>query len=190
MKLFDIVDGNVVINAEELAIPAFKKIYDSDKSKTKDEAFKKISFIIFMYKWDSPYMSTIGEMERERIIKQELFNDEKWKPDVLVTEAIKRYKEFQHTFSLQFLENNMIGAKKLMDYYELVNWDDMDKNGKPVFSSRDLAANLEKAGAILRSLDMLKEKVRKEELESNKIRGGNEIGSYEDGHALKSFQYK
>ena len=126
-KLFDIQDGKVVLNATELAIPAFKKIYDSDRSKAKDEAFKKISYIIFMYKWDSPYMGTINISEREDILKKELFNNSKWEPDDLVKEAILRYKEFQHTFSLQFLENNMIGAVKLMDYYERINWDETDK---------------------------------------------------------------
>ena len=188
MKYFDIVDGKVVLNADELAIPAFKKIYESDKSKDKVDSFNKISYIVFMYKWDSPYASILDEETRNKIIKEELFGNENWEPDELTKTAIDRFRQFQDTFSLQFLEDNMLGASKLMQYYRMLDWNDIDKMGKPIYSSRDLASNLEKAGGILKSLHTLKEQVRREELELTKIRGGNEIGSYEDARSLRSLR--
>ena len=186
MKLWDIVDGKVTINAEELAIPIFKKIYDSDKTKDKQNAFNKISYIVFMYKWDSPYASFIDEIYRDKVIKKDIFHDENYELDDLTKQGIDRFKEFQHTFSLQFLEQNMLGAKKLMDFYRMINWDDTDKSGKLIHSSRDLAANLEKAGGILKSLESLKEQVRREELKTTKVKGGNEVNLYEDMHSLSS----
>jgi hypothetical protein len=187
--MFDIIDGKVVLDAEELAIPVFKQIYNSDKTKDKQIAFNKISYIIFMYKWNNnPYTSIIDEEVRSKVLKKELFDDENWKPDELVKQGIERYKQFINTFSLQFLEQNILGATKLMDYYSRVNWDEVDKSGKPIYSSRDLAANLEKAGGILRSLESLKDQVRKEELQMIRTRGNNEVHSYEDAHSMKAFQ--
>lgn len=185
--MFDIVDGKVVMNPEDLAIPVFKKIYDSDKSKEKETAFKKISYIIFTYKWNSPYAAYIDFDTREKMVKKDIFDEEDWEPDNLTKEAIERYKDFLNTFSLQFLDDNMLGAKKLMEFYKLVNWDEIDKTGKLKYSSRDLASNLKEAGNILKSLESLKLQVKKEELEINRVKGGNEINSYEDAHSLKQF---
>lgn len=185
-KIFDIVDGKVQINANELSIPVFKKIYDSDKDKEKINAFNKISYIMFVYKWDSPYASYIDFETREKIVKKDIFGDENWEPDTLTKEAIARFKDFQNTFSLQFLEQNMTGAKKLMSFYNLINWEDEDKSGKFKYSSRDLAANLKEAGNILKSLEALKEQVRREELETSSIRGGGEINIYEDPHSMNT----
>jgi hypothetical protein len=185
-KIFDIIDGKVQINAEELSIPVFKKIYDNDKSKEKLDAFNKISYVIFMYKWDSPYAAYIDTETRNRIIKKDIFGDENWEPDQVVKEAIKRYTDFLYTFSLRFLDQNMLGAKKLMEFYELVNWEEVDKTGKFKYSARDLASNLKEAGNILKSLESLKEQVRKEELETTNIRGGSEINLYEDPHSMST----
>jgi hypothetical protein len=139
-----------------------------------------------MYKWDSPYMSYIDEEVRDRIIKKDVFGKEDYKLDDQIIQAIQRYRDFQHTFSLQFLEQNVEGAKKLMNFYKRIDWDETDKSGKPIYSSRDLAANLEKAGGILKSLESLKEQVRREELETSRVKGGNIVDLYEDLTSFKN----
>lgn len=187
-NLFDIVDGKVVLNANELAIPVFKKLYDRDKTKDKVNSFNEISYIVFMYKWNSPYASYLDESTRDSIIKKDIFGDIKWEPDTLVKEAITRYKDFINTFSLQFLDTNILGARKLMDWYKMLDWNAVDKNGKPIYLSTNLSANLEKAGGILKSLEMLKEQVKREELESSKIRGGSSVNLYEDIHSMETLQ--
>lgn len=184
--MFDIVDGKVTINADDLAVPVFKKIYDADKSKDKTISFNQISYIVFMYKWNSPYASLIDEETRDRVVKKDIFGDESYQLDQIVIDAIPRYKQFIHTFSLQFLDQNMVGAKKLMQFYEMINWDEVDRTGKFKYSARDLAANLKEAGNILKSLESLKEQVRKEELEISNIRGGNQINMYEDAHSMNA----
>src|SRR5208283_1888257 len=127
MKLFDIQDGKVILNPNELSLPAFKKIYESDKTKDKTHAIAKISYIVFMYKWDSPYMSIIDEDKRDFILKDEIFEDSNYQLDNQTLDAIDKFKIFQHTFSLQFLEDNMLGASKLMEYYRLLDWSETDK---------------------------------------------------------------
>jgi len=184
--MFDIVDGKVKINADDLAIPVFKKIYDTDKSNDKTPSFNQISYIVFMYKWNSPYAALIDEEVRDRVIKKDIFGDENYQIENIVKEAIPRYKQFIHTMSLQFLERNMLGAQKLMQFYEMINWDEVDRTGKFKYSARDLAANLKEAGNILKSLESLKEQVRKEELETANVRGGNQINMYEEVHSMNA----
>lgn len=178
-KIFDIVEGNVVITAEALIIPAFELLWKNDKSKNKEVASKSIKYIVLMYKWDSPYASYIDDNTRHKKLATEMFGDEKWQPDTITKEAINMYKTFQNTFSLQFLEANMYGAKKLMEYYYFVNWEEEDKLGKPKYSNTALAANLEKAGGIIKSISTLIEQVKKEQLGPEKSKGGAEISYFE-----------
>lgn len=187
-NLFDIVDGKVVLNADELSIPVFKNIYDSDKTKDKQDALNKISYIIYMYKWNSPYMSYLDDNMRHSIICKDIFNNESWQPDALTKTGIDRFKDFQNTLSLQFLQSNVESIKKLMDFNNRVNWDDTDKSGRLMYSNKDLVANVKDAGNMLKSLHTLMEQVRKEELETSRIRGGNEINIYEDAHSMSSIQ--
>lgn len=178
-KIFDLVDGNVVITADALTIPAFELLWNNDKTKGKETATKLIKYIVLMYKWDSPYSSYIDEIQRHKKLAQEMFNDEKWQPNDITKNAIEMYKRFQDTFSLQFLEANMYGAKKLMEYYYFVNWEEEDKMGKPKYSNTALAANLEKAGGIIKSISTLIEQVKKEQMGPEKSRGGAEISYFE-----------
>ena len=52
MNLADIVGGQVVIHPDMLAIPPFKKLWDSFKDK--DLATKYLWYIVLKNKYDSP----------------------------------------------------------------------------------------------------------------------------------------
>jgi hypothetical protein len=49
-KLFDVVGGEVVLNADALALKPFNDLWVQDKSKNKVQATKEISYIVFMHK--------------------------------------------------------------------------------------------------------------------------------------------
>ena len=70
MKLFDIIGGKVVIHENALAIPAFKKIWESDKA-DKQHATAILSYIVFKNKWDSPYVLSIPYDQIESKLKEE-----------------------------------------------------------------------------------------------------------------------
>lgn len=67
MNLADIVGGQVVIHPDMLAIPPFKKLWDSFKDK--DLATKYLWYIVLKNKYDSPYVET---MERDQLIPMEI----------------------------------------------------------------------------------------------------------------------
>ena len=67
---------------------------------------------------------------------------------------------------------------KLEKYFEDIDLTIVDDHGKPIFSAKDLVANLSKVGDVVSGLHRLEELVKKEDQKSSKVRGGVEINKY------------
>ncbi len=93
MEPLDIKDNQVVFKPEVLTISYFKEIWDDDKSKTKDKAFKDLIYVYHMASKKSIY-SDFPEDKREEAILEEVINDVKWKASKEVKNAIKKFEEF------------------------------------------------------------------------------------------------
>lgn len=179
MQIFDIVEGKIVPNARSLAIPEFKKLWDRDKTKSKDNAYKDLSYVVFFcdMSLDNPYRN-YAEDDREKVLKRDFFGNQD-KIDKQIQEAIDKYKEMQETVSVRLLRSAKKAAEKLSQYFDNVDFNELDKYGKPIYSARDVSSNLKEIGNIVKSLSTLEDQVRKEQMTSSKIRGGGEIGDYE-----------
>ena len=168
-KIGDIVGGKVVLSADTLLIPCFKKIWESTEDKS--HAHNTISYIIFKHYYDSPYVS-LYEEDRERILRKELFEDG-WEPNDLVLWAEKMYVEFTDTLNLKLLRafrRKLEVISKFLD--EPMEHMDM-KLVKEILAS---AAMIDKT---VKAIDSLEKQVRREELESSTIRGGSQVGHFE-----------
>jgi hypothetical protein len=67
---------------------------------------------------------------------------------------------------------------KLANYFDSIDFNEVDSYGKPKYSAKDLSSNLKDVGQIVKSLSMLEKQVQTEILEKN-ARGQTEIGPYE-----------
>ncbi len=169
MRLFDIDKGRVVMNPTSLWIPELKTLWTRDKSKDKAKAYNEIAYIVFMYDHRSPYKD-YAEKDREEKIRKDCFPDNPdWQPDVAVSKAINRFKEFQETANSRLLSAAKIAADKLTDYFRSVD---------PT-AATEIVKNLKELGTVVKSLDMLEKQVQKEQLEANTIRGGQDVGFFE-----------
>ncbi|MHA1198101.1 MAG: hypothetical protein ACTSQF_01905 [Candidatus Heimdallarchaeaceae archaeon] len=179
MKLFDILDGKVVMNPQALAMPEFKTIWDRDDSEEKDQAYREISYVVYLCDESSnnPYRAYRIE-DRDKVLKQDFMGGSKWKADGDILKAVKKHKEATQTTNSRLLRSAKNASEKLSEYFDTVDFSELDKDGKPVFSSRELAANLKEVGGIVKSLGILEDLVKKEQSESI-VRGGGEIGFYE-----------
>ena len=65
--MFDIKGNKIVLDTDELAIPPFKDYYNNAKNKT--EALKDIEYIIWRYKWNTPY-EAYPEKERTQRMRK------------------------------------------------------------------------------------------------------------------------
>lgn len=179
MQIFDIDNNKVILNASSLVIPEFKKLWDRDKTKGKHKATKEISYIVFLCEESSsnPYRA-YKDFERESILRKD-FMGEGWQPDEDILRAIDKYRDLKQTTNSRLLRSAKRAADKLAEYFDQVDFSLLGKDGKPVYSSRDLSANLKEVAGIVKSLGILEDMVRKEQTESPNVRGGGDIGFYE-----------
>lgn len=178
-KIFDILNGEVIITAEGLAIPAFKSIWDADKSKSKGKATDEIRYVAFLCDhMKSPYKD-FPEYDKEKVIKKDIFGDENWQPDERVKSACEAYMAMHETSVTRLLRASKAAVDKLAVYLEGVDFDKLDSNGKP-YSARDVVFNLGNIGNLVKSLATLEEAARREQSETSKVQGGTEIGYFEN----------
>lgn len=180
MKAFDIQGDHVTFTAEFLAVPEFKAIWNRDKTKGKARAIKELSYVAFlcdntMY---NPYRGYSEEVRGEILIS-DFVGDKLWKPDELIKKAVDKLHKLLETTSSRLLKSSLIASDKLGSYFENIDFSLLDDNGKPVYSARDLASNLSAVGNIIKSLRVLEDQVKKEQLDDNITRGGFEIGDFE-----------
>lgn len=70
MNLVDIVGGKVVIHPDLYFIPAFKNLYNNDTSKDKKYQEDIITYIVLMWKYNSPYYDSMVVSTREKKLKE------------------------------------------------------------------------------------------------------------------------
>lgn len=168
-KIADIIGGKVVLSADTLLIPCFKRIWESTEDKA--YAHNQIAYIIFKHYHDSPYSSLYVE-DRERILRKELFTED-WEPNELVKWAEEMYLEFTDTLNLKLLRAFRRKLEVISKYLdEPMEYMDM-KLVKEILASASMIDKTVKA------IDSLEKQVRREELESSTVRGGSEIGHFE-----------
>jgi hypothetical protein len=181
MRAYDIEGGKVVLQPEFIAVPQNKVIWDRDKTKNKHKAYNELSYVVFLRDNTiyNPYRS-MAEDERERILKRDVLGKEDYVVDEKLQKAIDTFTKLKETTSSRLLKSAKIAADKLADYFEnKVNFDELDVNGKPMYSARDLASNLGAVGKIIESLKKLEDQVIKEQADGGLARGGLEIGDFE-----------
>lgn len=169
--MFDIKGNKIVLSADYLATPPFKDYYNGADDKQK--ALKEIEFIVWRYKWDTPY-NAYPELDRTKRVAVDIFGDENYQPSEEVKELIKRFNEFQETPSTRLLSASQAAAEGLIvalnSYSEQLS--DIDVAIKVTRILKDV-------GNIVKSLDIAMKQAKIEQLESGRVKGGGTIGLYE-----------
>lgn len=168
-NLFELKNNQVVIQPEAFPIPEFKILWDRDKSKGKDQAYKELCYVYYFTDFKSPYNS-YPEAEREKIIIKDFMRDEKWQPDSTILDAVLKYQKFQDSPSMRMLKASRAAQEKLTKYME---------TGECDVDVKELMTVLSNIGKSIESVDKVEEKVKKELSSNEKIRGGGNIKSRE-----------
>lgn len=144
---------------------------------------KEISYITFLFDLssDNPYRG-YTEFERDTVLKKDLFGSLDWEPDPIVKDAIDRFKKLMETTNTRVLLGAKKAAEELAKWFEQIDFSLLDNYGKPIYSARELSSNLKEVGNIVKSLGLLEEMVRREQIEKTTTRGGTDIGMYEIPH--------
>lgn len=170
-KIFDIVDGKLIIKPEALAIQPFSTIWESDKSKDKTEAYNKIKVIWFNTDLESPFYKNYPEETRLKVIALDVLKDKTYKPSKDVLDGISKYKELYTTPEMRLIEGAHIAVNRMEQYYRNVNFesDDIKKVNDSIIALPKLAQALKDARKIAES----------SEESGTKVRGNASLGMYE-----------
>jgi hypothetical protein len=156
MKVFELENNVVKVSPEVLTIKDFNNIWVSDKSKTKDEAFKAFAFIYHTCDYNSPY-ADLHIDEKESKVLEEVVQDKKFKitPEILSCQEI--YKSLIETP----LTRLVAASKRKID--DIVTFFDDTE----ILSSKDAketADIMKQIAAIATNLKGVEDLVKKEKL--------------------------
>ena len=106
IKMFDIVQGNVVINHNCLSIPEFKAIHDEY-----EDPIPAFNYLHFLFDIDSPYIN-MPDMEKEETLLIDFPGDYTLEDPVMIA-AIAKLEELYITPTYRYYLDNKILMEKL-----------------------------------------------------------------------------
>lgn len=100
MRLFKYEGYEVRVAPEALTLKPLKKIWERDKSKTKERALQELSFVYFYCDPRSDYQYIVDDENRLEAVKEGEGLPKSWKPDKDLEAAIELYRSFDTSAAL------------------------------------------------------------------------------------------
>lgn len=169
--MFDIIGSKIRINVDDLAIPPFKDYYNNAKNKS--QALKEIEYVIWLYKWNTPY-EAYPENERASKVAKDVLNVDSYEPNDDLKQLIVRFKELQETTGTRLLKASQRAAEGIIDTLNAYGSTEMD-----IDTAIKVSRVLKDVGSTVKSLDIAMKQAKAEQLETGRIKGGGTIGLYE-----------
>lgn len=178
--MFDIEGGRIKLSADSLAIPPFRHHYDASKDKAM--ALKEIEYVVWLCKWDTPYLAYAPE-ERPKKIGSDVFHNENYKPTKPVGVLIQRFKEFQDTPLIRLYESAEQGLEYLIELLNSLRAQAMHSKDLSLEEQLKIGAGVSKivkeVEPMGKSIASAKKRAMADQIESGKVKGGGTLGLYE-----------
>ena len=169
--MFDIKGNKISLNTEDLAVPPFRDHYN--KAQDKSLALNEIEYIVWLYKWNTPYEAYPID-KRASVVAKDVFGDDKYVPTAEVKELAKRFIEFQETPGTRLLSASQTAAEGL-----IAALNDYSQGNMDIDTAIKVTRILKDVGNIVKSLDIAMKQAKAEQLETGRVKGGGVIGLYE-----------
>lgn len=172
MKLFKYEGYEVRVAPEALLLAPFKRLWNRDKSKTKDKALLELSFLYFYCDPRSDYQYITDDETRMEAVKKGLGLGDDWKPDTMLNAAIVFYHSFDSNAAklLRRAAKEIDKAEQILDNMTPTDY----KSIKEQFAAMKMIPEL--ANMIVEA-----EKALNTEEQFGEARGSIEKGMFEDG---------
>ena len=138
----------------------------------KQKACRELSYVYHMVDHRSPYAQYDRET-RSVMLKKAIFEDEKWKPDSIILQALDTYEDLHDTAFIRLLKASREAINKLEQFFRNVDVAD-PKEAKELLMAM---ANMAK---VIDSLNRLEELAKKEETEKTTY-GNVKTNKYSEG---------
>lgn len=185
MRLFnmDMDTFELDFEPEVFSIKEFNKIVKRDRSKGKTIATAELSYVWFYCDYRSDFLQIIDEDERSIEIINSLSGIPKdWKPDVLVLEAINRYKKLSETVASRMLEDarTMIDGMSKWAKYAATHLDETTSDGRSKFDISKVQAFIKDLPKLQQTINTLEDEILREKDQKDSHRGSQEAALFED----------
>jgi len=169
------VNWKLEVKPDALTVQIFKDIFDRDKTKDKSIAIQELSYVYHMSDNGSQFSSYMNGDDKSKAVIAYCIKIKGWKPDNLINNAIKVYKELDETVTSRFLDSVRIALSKIDNY--LRNF----KEGEA--ESADITrvnAMIEKAIDTVKSVRELENLVKQDKDTSDTLKGGRKRSNFMD----------
>ena len=180
MEIFQLKDNIVTFHPQALTLKPFKALWDRDKTKTKKNAVEDLSFVYFYTDYKSEFSDILEDDLRAIEVQRIVISRDKWEFDEQIKEACMLYDKLQETLSSKLLVSARKGVQKIKDFIESIDLNERDKSNKYVMNPSSLQKTINELGSTVAGLKKLEDIVKKEQAEDSRIRGGGEVGMFED----------
>lgn len=180
MKLFKYEGFKVTISPEALLLKPFKKIWERDKSRSKDRALSELAFIYFYCDPRSDYMYIIDDETRMDEIKKGEGLKEDWTPDNHILKAMELYQQLTTTTSAGLLQDARSSVEKIREELRKLSFDEVEPAKLPK-ALKDAADTLTRIPDLMESLQKAERTLNSDILENSRMRGQGSKTIYEDG---------
>lgn len=176
MKLIKIENFQLQVADEALLIKPIRKLFNQDRSASKEQFYRQMSYLYFMVDPRSTYSYILNEEERAKAIVQQEGLGEDFKPSALLEEAMEIYRKHTITPSQELLNASLIAANTVSTFLKNPNiLNEEDGKGRPKYQISSVTAALKNVEGIVNSLQNLQKKVESELIEQGTTRGSQEL---------------
>lgn len=176
MKLLSIEGYQLKVADEALLVKPIRKLFNQDRSASKEQFYKQMSYLYFMVDPRSTYSYILNEDERAKAIIEQEGLEEDFKPSPLLKEAMEVYRKHTITPSQELLNAALIAAHNVSDFLKKPDiLTEEDDKGKPKYQISSITSALKNVEGIVTSLQNLQKKVESELTEQSKARGSQEL---------------
>lgn len=176
MKLIQIEGYQLKVADEALLIKPIRRLFHQDRSASKEQFYKQMSYLYFMVDPRSTYSYILNEEERAQAIIEQEGLEKDFKPSALLQEAMEVYKKHTVTPSQELLNAALIAAHTVSTFLRKPDILELeDDKGKPKYQISSITAALKNVEGIVSSLQTLQKKVESELTEQSKARGSQEL---------------
>lgn len=169
---------------EAFLIAPIRKLYNSDKTKTKEKFMQLMSVLYFYADPRSSYNYIIDDNERlkEIIIQEGLPTT--FKIDKTLQEAIDIYKKHTITSSYLLLQDTKIAIDKVREFLRNLDLTALDDKGKPLYTINSVTQAIKQIPQLSKDIIEAERVVTKEIEEQGRARGSKDKTLMDDGILL------
>lgn len=174
MKLIKIDNYEVKIADEALLVKPIRKLWNQDRTKGKEQFYKQMSVLFFVYSPMSNYSYIVDEKDRlKEVCEQEGIKD--FKMTAEFKDAVKAYKKLNVTPETLLLEDTNVFIDKSRKVLRDINYEELDDIKDKVQTMRTGMAIADMVPRLVKNLAEAKKIIEKEQEEGGKARGSQEL---------------